>query len=120
MYDKRIQKADMSTQSPGHLSTSAILRRPQNLCLSSIKVSDSYKGINWDKQVENRKSSPRYKAEHPYFDCQKTVRLYQSGIPWYSQKHEPFPYPVRQRKSDYVCQSGSMQRFFQGTNILNL
>ena len=33
---------------------------------SSIKVSDSYEGINWDKQIENRKSSTRCKVEHPF------------------------------------------------------
>lgn len=38
-----------------------INRRP-----SSIKTPDSYKGINWDKQIENRKSSTRCKVEHPF------------------------------------------------------
>ena len=33
---------------------------------SSIKVPDSYEGINWDKQIENRKSSTRCKVEHPF------------------------------------------------------
>ena len=33
---------------------------------SSIKVPDSYEGINWDKQIENRKSSARCKVEHPF------------------------------------------------------
>lgn len=33
---------------------------------SNIKVSDSYEGINWDKQIENRKSSTRCKVEHPF------------------------------------------------------
>ena len=33
---------------------------------SSIKVPDSYEGINWDKQIENRKSSMRCKVEHPF------------------------------------------------------
>ena len=37
-----------------------------NVRPSSIKVSDSYKGINWDKQIENRKSSTRAKVEHPF------------------------------------------------------
>ena len=32
----------------------------------SIKVPDSYEGINWDKQIENRKSSTRCKVEHPF------------------------------------------------------
>ena len=36
-------------------------RRP-----SSIKVSKEYTGINWDKTIENRKSSTRCKVEHPY------------------------------------------------------
>ena len=38
-----------------------INRRP-----SSIKVPDSYKGINWDKEIESRKSSTRCKVEHPF------------------------------------------------------
>ena len=29
-----------------------------------IKLSDSYKGINWDKEIEQRKSSVRCKVEH--------------------------------------------------------
>jgi IS5 family transposase len=33
---------------------------------SSLKTSDSYKGINWDKQMEHRKSSVRCKVEHPF------------------------------------------------------
>ncbi|MDE7299265.1 MAG: IS5 family transposase [Lachnospiraceae bacterium] len=41
-------------------------RRP-----SSIKVPDSYKGINWDKQIENRKSSTRCKVEHPFLIVKK-------------------------------------------------
>lgn len=36
-------------------------RRP-----SSIKVPSSYKGINWDKQMEHRKLSTRCKAEYPF------------------------------------------------------
>ena len=38
-----------------------INRRP-----SSIKTPDSYAGINWDKQIENRKSSVRCKVEHAF------------------------------------------------------
>lgn len=41
-------------------------RRP-----SSIKVPASYKGINWDKQIENRKSSTRCKVEHPFLIVKK-------------------------------------------------
>lgn len=37
-----------------------------NVRPSSIKVSDSYAGINWDKHIENRKSSTRAKVEHPF------------------------------------------------------
>lgn len=33
---------------------------------SSIKIPDSYQGINWDKQIESRKSSTRCKVEHPF------------------------------------------------------
>ena len=47
----------------GHLSKVEVRtnRRP-----SSIKIPDSYKGINWDRQIENRKSSTRCKVEHPF------------------------------------------------------
>lgn len=38
-----------------------INRRP-----SSIKTPDSYKGINWDRQIEHRKSSIRCKVEHAF------------------------------------------------------
>lgn len=38
-----------------------INRRP-----SSIRTPDSYTGINWDKQIENRKSSVRCKVEHAF------------------------------------------------------
>ena len=41
-------------------------RRP-----SGIKVPDSYKGINWDKQMEHRKSSIRCKVEHPFLIVKK-------------------------------------------------
>ncbi len=41
-------------------------RRP-----SSIKAADSYKGINWDKQIEKRKSSTRCKVEHPFLIVKK-------------------------------------------------
>ncbi|SHK17262.1 transposase, IS5 family [Anaerocolumna jejuensis DSM 15929] len=50
-----------------------------NVRPSSIKVPDSYQGINWDKQIENRKSSTRARVEHPYlivknqFGYRKTV-----------------------------------------------
>lgn len=41
-------------------------RRP-----SSIRVPDSYKGINWERQMENRKSSTRCKVEHPFLIVKK-------------------------------------------------
>ena len=37
-----------------------------NVRPSSLKISSSYKGINWDKEIENRKSSVRCKVEHPF------------------------------------------------------
>ena len=33
---------------------------------SSIKVPKSYTGINWDKEIEHRKSSVRCRVEHPF------------------------------------------------------
>lgn len=33
---------------------------------SSMKTNPNYKGINWEKQIENRKSSVRCKVEHPF------------------------------------------------------
>lgn len=38
---------------------------------SSIKVPETYKGINWDKQIERRKSSTRCKVEHPFLIVKK-------------------------------------------------
>ena len=38
---------------------------------SSIKVPESYKGIKWDKQMEQRKSSTRSKVEHPFLIVKK-------------------------------------------------
>ena len=46
---------------------------------SQSRVSKNYKGINWDKEEEKRKSSVRSKVEHPflivkkYFGYAKTV-----------------------------------------------
>lgn len=37
----------------------------------SIKTPDTYQGINWDKQMENRKSSTRCKVEHPFLIVKK-------------------------------------------------
>ena len=37
-----------------------------NVRPSSIKMPDSYQGIQWDKDIENRKSSTRCKVEHPF------------------------------------------------------
>ena len=37
-----------------------------NIRPSSMKISDSYDGINWDKEIEHQKSSVRCKVEHPF------------------------------------------------------
>ena len=37
-----------------------------NVRPSSIKIPSSYKGINWEKEIENQKSSVRCKVEHPF------------------------------------------------------
>ncbi|MBR1693021.1 MAG: IS5 family transposase [Lachnospiraceae bacterium] len=37
-----------------------------NVRPSSVKMSKSYKGIRWDENIENRKSSSRCKVEHPF------------------------------------------------------
>lgn len=37
-----------------------------NVRPSSIKVSDTYQGIQWERDIENRKSSTRCKVEHPF------------------------------------------------------
>jgi len=42
-----------------------------NIRPSSIKVPGSYQGINWDKQMENRKSSTHCKVEHPFLIVNK-------------------------------------------------
>lgn len=38
---------------------------------SRIKVPGSYKGINWDKQIEQRKSSTRCNVDHPFLIVKK-------------------------------------------------
>ena len=37
-----------------------------NIRPSSLKIASSYSGINWDKVIENRKSSVRCKVEHSF------------------------------------------------------
>ena len=51
-----------------HLSKVAFVvnKRP-----SSLKITDEYEGINWDKNIENRKSSVRSKVEHPFLIVKK-------------------------------------------------
>ena len=50
-----------------------------NLRPSSLKITDKYKGINWDKEIEHQKSSVRCKVEHiflivkNYFGYKKVV-----------------------------------------------
>ena len=55
-------------KSDEHLSSVRYItnRRP-----SSIRVNDKYKGTNWDKYIENRKSSTRCKVEHPFLIVKK-------------------------------------------------
>jgi IS5 family transposase len=68
------QRAEV--QSSEHLSKIdyRINRRP-----SQLKTPDTYKGINWDKEIERQKSSVRCKVEHPFlivkrfFGYRKTV-----------------------------------------------
>lgn len=55
MNDEHMSKVDF------HIN-----RRP-----SSIKVPDSYKGINWEKQIEHRKPSIRCKVDHPFLIVEK-------------------------------------------------
>ena len=45
-----------------------INRRP-----SSLKTTESYKGINWDKKMEHEKSSIRCKVEHPFLIVKKQM-----------------------------------------------
>ena len=42
-----------------------------NVRPSSLKISSSYTGFNWDKEIENRKSSVRCKVEHPFLIVKK-------------------------------------------------
>ena len=42
-----------------------------NLRPSSLKMRDSYQGINWDKEAEHRKSAVRCKVEHPFLIVKK-------------------------------------------------
>jgi len=42
-----------------------------NVRPSSIKMSKEYRGIHWDENIENRKSSTRCKVEHPFLIVKK-------------------------------------------------
>jgi IS5 family transposase len=42
-----------------------------NIRPSYIKTTDNYQGVNWDKQIESRKSSTRCKVEHPFLIVKK-------------------------------------------------
>ncbi|MBD5134849.1 MAG: IS5 family transposase [Lachnospiraceae bacterium] len=42
-----------------------------NVRPKSIKVSKDYAGINWDRKIENRKSSTRARVEHPFLIVKK-------------------------------------------------
>ena len=42
-----------------------------NVRPSSIKMSEAYKGIRWDEDIENRKSSTRCKVEHPFLSVKR-------------------------------------------------
>ena len=42
-----------------------------NVRPSSLKITSSYTGFNWDKEIENRKSSVRCKVEHPFLIVKK-------------------------------------------------
>ena len=55
-------------KSDEHLSS---VRYVTNRRPSSIRVNDKYKGTNWDKHIENRKSSTRCKVEHPFLIVKK-------------------------------------------------
>ena len=47
---------------------------------SSMKTTEKYKGIHWEKQIENRKSSVRCKVEHLFLFYKAAVRICQSGV----------------------------------------
>ncbi len=51
-----------------HLSS---IEYRMNVRPSSIKVPAGYRGKNWDKQIENRKSATRCKVEHPFLIVKK-------------------------------------------------
>ena len=42
-----------------------------NVRPSSLKNTSSYTGFNWDKEIENRKTSVRCKVEHPFLIVKK-------------------------------------------------
>ena len=52
-----------------------LLREDDEVCYGdsgySLKISSSYTGFNWDKEIENRKSSVRCKVEHPFLIVKK-------------------------------------------------
>lgn len=52
----------------GHLSSVEFRTNKRS---SSIRGCSSYKGINWDREMEQRKSSTRCKVEHPFLIVKK-------------------------------------------------
>lgn len=52
----------------GHLSSVEFRTNKRS---SSIRGCSSYKGINWDREMEHRKSSTRCKVEHPFLIVKK-------------------------------------------------
>lgn len=55
-----------------------------NIRPSSIKLSKTYKGIRWDDEIENRKSSTRCKVEHPFLIVKRqfvTARQHTEALP---------------------------------------
>ena len=64
---------------------------------SSLKNTDEYDGINWDKEIEHRKSSVRCKVEHIFLIVKRDFGYRKTVYRGIVKKHEPVQYALRIR-----------------------
>ena len=82
--------------------TYRINRRPGRL----PKVSDN--AIDWERYIENQKSSVRCKAEHTYQIVKNIFGLRKAVYREVEKEPEPLTCTFRQRESVYACQGGRL------------
>ena len=86
-----------------------IARRP-----SSIRTPKGYQGIDWDRQIEHRKSSIRSKVEHPFLTVKKLFEYSKTVYRGLSKNMHRFFMLFASTNLLMVTQSGRAQTFCQG------